>query len=129
MLIAYMLFMLGLTLGGFYQVRAPRNLIPLKSMAFDLRAGGRHLVINFLGNIVAFLPIGFLIPKVVGQGRPFRTVFLLCFAFSLSIELLQGFSGRRVADVDDVILNTIGGLAGCWIGQGWSALMLRRASG
>ncbi len=38
---------------------------------------------------------------------------------SLLIEVLQGISGRRVADVDDVILNTLGGLMGygCWLAR------------
>jgi glycopeptide antibiotics resistance protein len=115
---AFLAVLLVLTLGGFYQPRAPVNLVPLKSIVHDLQAGGRHLVVNFLGNIVAFLPMGVLVPSLFGGRRPALRVAVASFVLSLMIELLQGVSGRRVADVDDVILNTVGGLIGYGLWQG-----------
>lgn len=37
---------------------------------------------------------------------------LVCFLVSFSIELLQFITGKGVADIDDIILNTIGGAVG-----------------
>ena len=37
---------------------------------------------------------------------------LFCLCLSAMIEVGQYVSGRRVADVDDLILNTLGGLLG-----------------
>jgi glycopeptide antibiotics resistance protein len=134
LLTAFLVVLLGLTLGGFYQPRAPVNLIPLKSIGHDLRAGGRDLVINFLGNLVVFLPMGVLVPSMVGGDRPGWRVAAASFGLSLAIEVLQGVSGRRVADIDDVILNTIGGVIGYGLWRGYGLMVdrigrRRRASG
>ena len=94
MLVAFLVVLLGLTLGGFYQPHAPVNLIPLKSIIHDVQAGGRHLVVNFLGNIVAFVPLGLLVPLLFAGGRPAFRVVVAGFSLSLMIELLQGISGR-----------------------------------
>ncbi len=108
----YVLFILDLTLLQFPATNPPTNLIPTHTMVADWTAGGRGLLINFVGNIVAFMPMG-LIPWLA---RPRRTmawhVALFCLSFSAMIEVAQYLSGRRVADVDDLILNTIGGLLG-----------------
>ncbi len=111
---AYVLFILDLALLQFPARDPPTNLIPLHSIVADWTAGGRGFVVNFVGNIVAFMPIG-LIPSLA---RPRRTTAwhaaLSCLCLSAMIEVGQYFSGRRVADVDDLILNTLGGLLGYW---------------
>jgi glycopeptide antibiotics resistance protein len=109
---AYVLFILDLALLQFPARDPPTNLIPLYTIAADWAGGGRGFVVNFLGNIVAFMPIG-LMPSLV---RPRRTTAwhagLFCLCLSATIEVGQYVSGRRVADVDDLILNTFGGLLG-----------------
>lgn len=127
LLLGYLAVMLGLTLGGFYQPHPERNFVPFRSMDHDLRAGGRHLVVNFLGNLGAFLPMGILVPILAPGGRPALRVAAASLAFSLGIEVLQGISGVRVADVDDVILNTVGGLAGYGLLLGWRQLRPQKA--
>ncbi len=111
-LLAYLLLLLDLALLQFPSNHPPSNFRPLHSIIADWRVGGRQLVVNFAGNLVAFIPIG-LIPPLV---RPRRTtawhVALFCLCVSASIEVGQYISGRRVADVDDLILNTLGGLLG-----------------
>jgi glycopeptide antibiotics resistance protein len=111
-LTVYLLFLLDLTWLQFPSRNPPTNVVPLRSIIADWRKGGRDFVVNFLGNIVAFVPIG-MIPRLA---RPRRAsawhAALLSFSLSLLIEGVQYATGRRVADVDDLILNTSGGVLG-----------------
>jgi glycopeptide antibiotics resistance protein len=115
----YVLFLFDLALLQFPSKDPPVNFIPMHSIVADWTAGGRGFVVNFVGNIVAFMPIG-LMPFLA---RPRRTrawhVALFCLCLSAMIEVGQYISGRRVADVDDLILNTLGGLVGYWTLRYW----------
>jgi glycopeptide antibiotics resistance protein len=125
LLVAYILLLLDLTLLQFPVSNPASNLIPFHSIAHDWRVGGRDFVVNFLGNIVAFLPLGLLPPLIRLRRTSARHVVLFSLAISLLIEVGQSLSRRRVADVDDLLLNVLGALIG------YSALVaLRRlASG
>jgi glycopeptide antibiotics resistance protein len=120
LMVAYLLVLFGLTLGGFYQTHAPRNFVPFRSMEHDIHKGGVDFVVNLVGNLVAFLPMGWLLPALLGRRCSGFHVGGMSLAISLLIEVLQGISGRRVADVDDLILNTLGGLIGfgLWLALG-----------
>jgi glycopeptide antibiotics resistance protein len=111
-LVAYLLVLLDLTLRRFPQPGAPANLLPLGTIAHYLDVGGWEMVKNLGGNVAAFVPLGLLLPA---WNRAFRSTGLVtafALAVSVLIELLQYLSGQRIADVDDVLLNTLGG----WIG-------------
>lgn len=73
------------------------------------------VVINLLGNIVAFMPFGALIRWVVNRKTRWYQATAYTFLFSLCVELLQLVAKVGVFDVDDLILNTLGGLMGFWI--------------
>jgi len=111
-LAVYLVLVLGLTLLAFPQDHPSPNLVPLRSMIRDLQGQGYPFVVNFLGNLGVFAPFGILLPVVrrgkTTAGQVARWGFLL----SAGIELAQYGSGRRVADVDDVLLNVAGGLLG-----------------
>lgn len=68
---------------------------------------------NFLGNIVLFIPIGFLLPCVTDWNRMWKTV-VTGIGFSMVIETIQLITSRGYFDFDDVILNGLG----CIIGYG-----------
>ncbi|MFC0471847.1 VanZ family protein [Halalkalibacter kiskunsagensis] len=68
-----------------------------------------------LGNIVLFIPLGFLLPSIWPKVRRFTLVFYISFSVSLLIEVSQFLFTHRVSNVDDVILNTFGGLLGLLI--------------
>ena len=65
---------------------------------------------NILGNVLLFLPFGFFVAYFVKVDKPF-VMILLSLLVSLSIETTQLAIGR-VFDVDDVILNVLGGFLG-----------------
>jgi glycopeptide antibiotics resistance protein len=69
-----------------------------------------------LTNVVVFLPLGVLIPLLMRRPS-WWNVLLTAVAVSLTIELVQLaaqrlFSGGHVADVNDFIWNTFGGVLG-----------------
>ncbi len=65
---------------------------------------------NVLGNLIMFLPYGFFISYYFKNKKPYLVIILTLIA-SFSIELVQMSIGR-VFDVDDILLNLIGGLLG-----------------
>lgn len=68
------------------------------------------LVINIIGNIVAFIPLGLFLPMLQSKNKLFQCLFY-SFLMSLSIELIQ-LIAYRVTDIDDLLLNTAGGVIG-----------------
>ena len=71
-------------------------------------------LINFIGNIVMFIPIGFLLPLL---WKKFHNGFItvsIGFLISFSIEILQ-LPQMRSSDVDDLWLNTLGALMGYFV--------------
>ncbi|HEY1017337.1 MAG TPA: VanZ family protein [Herpetosiphonaceae bacterium] len=88
------------------------NLVPLRGVLASLRAGGLATLINVAGNVVAFLPLGLLPAALHPRWRSARAALLIGLGFSLAIELGQLAFSRRVTDVDDLILNALGALAG-----------------
>lgn len=68
---------------------------------------------NLAGNIILFLPLGFLYPLARKNKVGFFHVFVVILGTTCAIELIQYlFLASRRADVDDIILNLIGGLIG-----------------
>jgi VanZ family protein len=67
---------------------------------------------NILGNIALLVPFGFLLPAIYPRVRKLATVFAYSLILSLFIETLQWVYAVRIFDIDDVILNTIGGCLG-----------------
>lgn len=67
---------------------------------------------NIGGNIVGFIPLGILLPIVFPFLRRWWRLTLFVFGISLSFELFQLLTGVGVFDVDDLILNTGGGIIG-----------------
>jgi glycopeptide antibiotics resistance protein len=69
------------------------------------------LLYNLAGNVVAFMPLGFLLPFAFRRFKAVKT-FAAAFAFILIAEVLQLVSRRGVFDVDDLILNMLGSIIG-----------------
>lgn len=73
------------------------------------------VVINLLGNVVAFMPFGALIRWVLDRKTRWYQAVGYTFLFSLCVELLQLVARVGVFDVDDLLLNTLGGLLGFFV--------------
>ena len=68
-------------------------------------------IINFLGNIFIFMPIGFMIPLLWKRLGRFWKVALIGLGTSLFIETTQ-LTQARSSDIDDLWLNTLGCMLG-----------------
>jgi len=75
-----------------------------------------YLVSDVLGNILLFLPLGFVCAGALGGGRTavrrLAAVGGLGLALSISIEAIQLLIPGRATDVDDVIFNALGAVVG-----------------
>ena len=91
---------------------ATNNFIPLKEI-FRYDIGSRLFFKNVLGNMVMFMPFGFFVSYYLKSDRAISTVILTIIA-SVSIEIVQMLIGR-VFDVDDILLNLLGGVFGYYI--------------
>ena len=88
------------------------NLTPGYTIRSMLEKGSYgQKVINLAGNVLIFAPLGVLPPLLWKRWRHLWAAVPLSAGVSCLIEFLQLFLGRSV-DVDDVILNTLGGLLG-----------------
>lgn len=67
-------------------------------------------MLNLLGNMTLFMPLGFLIPILRKRCRTLRKVLVIGIAVSGFIEIVQYFIGST--DIDDVILNVLGWIIG-----------------
>ncbi|MEC0240707.1 VanZ family protein [Paenibacillus dokdonensis] len=95
-------------------LRMMSNLVPMHEIIgniHNLRSPSGF--INFFGNIAAFMPLGFLLPLVCGfRSMPVLKVLLVSFGVSLALETAQLLLFIGTFDVDDLIMNTAGGVLG-----------------
>ena len=91
------------------------NVVPIKETIntfMHSETGMRNSLRNLIGNILVFMPLGFFIPLLFDKFNNFKKVLKVGCLSSLAIELSQLFVGSNVCDIDDVIYNTLGALAG-----------------
>jgi len=98
------------------------NFIPFKEI-FRYSIGSSKFIKNILGNIVLFIPFGFFSSYYLKNKKMFTTT-VLTFVASLTIEVVQYYIGR-VFDIDDIILNVLGGIIGFLLYIGFSAIQTR----
>lgn len=85
------------------------NFIPFREI-FRYDFGSRLFIKNVAGNMLLFLPFGFFISYYLKSEKAWLPVVLTLIA-SCSIEVVQMVIGR-VFDIDDILLNLLGGLLG-----------------
>ena len=92
------------------------NLIPFREIRrFIVYAdllGPVAVISNLFGNIAIFMPFGFLMPTLTNYKYNVVLISLMSFEFSLLIEIVQLFTKLGSFDVDDLLLNTLGGFSG-----------------
>lgn len=93
-----------------------RNVIPFHEIKRDLHnltLSDPFLNINLTGNVIAFMPLGFMLPLVFPHWRwSMFKVLVLSFMLSCAFECTQLVLAMGIFDVDDMILNTTGGVIG-----------------
>jgi len=93
------------------------NIIPFETIGRYIRAlmNGKYIktaLINLIGNIAVFIPLGYYLPHIFRRVRHFGLFLLFHTEIIVFIELIQLFTLLGVCDVDDLILNTLGGIIG-----------------
>ncbi|MCD8357061.1 MAG: VanZ family protein [Clostridia bacterium] len=89
------------------------NLVPFQTIRFYLFSGRVSDAVafrNLAGNILAFVPIGILVP-LLRRDLSLGFTFCVGFALSAAIELTQYFTGLGSCDIDDLILNVLGAMS------------------
>ncbi|MCL6459896.1 MAG: VanZ family protein [Gorillibacterium sp.] len=101
------------------------NYIPFKEILKEINSmptGNSYLSSNLVGNFLAFIPLGIFIPQISKKrGSSFVSVFILSLSLSLCFEVTQLLLLIGIFDVDDLILNTSGGIFGYVV---WRLFML-----
>lgn len=74
--------------------------------------GFKSFIVNIIGNVLAFAPFGFVLPIISPSNRKFINILVLSFELTLGVELMQLLLKVGIFDVDDIFMNTIGGVLG-----------------
>ena len=91
------------------------NFTLLKTIKMYIRYADRlNSFENLVGNVVAFIPFGFLFPMIIRYGKNLFVMLFHAFIFVVGIEVFQLFSEFGAFDVDDILLNCLGAIIG-WI--------------
>ncbi|MEP6747116.1 MAG: VanZ family protein [Bacteroidota bacterium] len=86
----------------------------LKAFKLDEKGDALNYFSNLLGNIALLVPYTFIL-IVFYNYKNYRLVFLSAVLISICIEVLQYIFQVGVADINDVIFNSLGALAGVFI--------------
>ena len=110
--VAYVILILKLTVFRENSKTQDVNLYPAVVLVNIYRKYGiSYFSYLFLGNIGWFMPFGFVLPLIV-KNMSAKKIVLLTLLFSLVIEISQYVLMVGYTEIDDVILNTLGGLLG-----------------
>ncbi|MDY3344782.1 teicoplanin resistance protein VanZ [Riemerella anatipestifer] len=118
-ILPYTLLLLYFMFVGFGRTPYDYNIVRLTPLVSTLEFVQKsvlwqNVVINIFGNIIMFIPFGFL-----GWCYPkYQNLRILSLDFIVAItivESMQYFTRLGVFDIDDILLNTFGVLLGYWI--------------
>jgi glycopeptide antibiotics resistance protein len=91
----------------------PANLVPFKTLVPQLSGQGNHLInmVNLIGNIFPFMPIGLLAPLVF-RSISWQKALVLGVVTGLTFEVMEVIFRVGIFDVDDAIMNAFGVMVG-----------------
>lgn len=91
------------------------NLVLLKEIKrfweYRGQLGWYAMFTNLFGNVLIFMPFGFFLP-MASKYRSFLAAVFYSFALSFCVETFQLLTKVGSFDVDDLLLNTLGGALG-----------------
>ncbi|MGG6309320.1 VanZ family protein [Paenibacillus macerans] len=93
------------------------NLIPFYTIIEFFTSeniGMERALVNVVGNIAIFVPLGIFVAHA-GNGKSFRMQSLWPLIISLLLEIIQYVLALGSSDIDDILLNSLGGMIGIGI--------------
>ena len=108
---------IGYVKGIPYGQQLKLNLLPLRTIRLFLEVLDHprywvDAVVNLLGNILMFIPLGFLLPTVFPKLGKFWKTLLAATMIVIGVEVAQLLTLLGTCDIDDLILNLIGAAVG-----------------
>ncbi len=96
------------------------NLIPFHTINSFLSRNIFHIFVfsNLFGNILLFVPLGIYCMIFMHEKNKKKAIFWV-FLTSLGVEIVQYTFKKGVGDIDDIILNVLGGYIGVIFYQKW----------
>jgi len=94
------------------------NKVPFRTINLFYKSYQRNsatAAYNLWGNLLGFIPFGILFPLALPWFRQGLKTFAAVFFLSLGFETFQLYTGLGVFDVDDLLLNTVGGVLGYFL--------------
>lgn len=92
------------------------NLVPFKEIrrfwVYRKQVGVLAAFLNLAGNVIGFVPFGFILPVMHPNLKSGWLVGSLGFLLSLTVETMQLLFRVGCFDVDDLLLNTLGAIIG-----------------
>ena len=92
------------------------NLVPFVEIrrfwVYRHQPGLLALMTNICGNVIGFVPYGYILPVVARRMQNGFLIVLSGFCLSLTVETIQLITRVGCFDVDDLILNTLGAALG-----------------
>ena len=117
-LLKIILFKYGINLSFFWlrdRASFGINLLPFDTIIRTIKGFGlfnMNTIINIVGNIIIFSPLGFFLPIIFAKYEKLLSVIVFSFITSLIFEVIQYITDLGAFDIDDIILNILGG----WVG-------------
>lgn len=117
LIVDYTIFNVALSIENTRYISFDRhyNFVPFKTINSQIEliknnSYKMYSLMNIIGNILMFAVLSFFICFTFDKMKTFKIV-IICFVFSICIEIIQLFI-NRIVDIDDVILNTFGSIIG-----------------
>lgn len=110
--IIYVLLLFELLTGTENSLGSGINYIPFKEI-MRYKFGSKMFIYNVLGNILIFVPFGYFISRYIKPKKVWPIV-IDALITSITVETVQLKIGRSF-DIDDVMLNIVGGMLGYFV--------------
>ncbi|SDC04353.1 VanZ like family protein [Raineyella antarctica] len=106
------------------------SLVPLRDLTAIVAAGPLSATMQIGGNMLVFAALGFFAPLRFGRLASIPRVMALVAGCSVLVEVSQYvLQLDRVSSVDDVLVNTAGGVLAALVSRFWWRSVHRRAGG
>ncbi|WP_344824377.1 VanZ family protein [Chryseobacterium ginsenosidimutans] len=115
-IVPYTLFLLYLMFFGMGRTQFDDNLLTMEPIISTINfikgcISWKDIVIIVVGNVVMFIPFGFL-GWIFSKFKDLKTLLFAFISVITIVEALQYFTRMGIFEVDDIILNTFGVLLG-----------------